>query len=40
MDYLAYKLAWWLVAAFVLGLCVGWLSCRPHDAEHGPRPDR
>ncbi|HEU0059262.1 MAG TPA: hypothetical protein VFR19_05240 [Hyphomicrobiaceae bacterium] len=40
MDYLAYKLVWWLLAAFVLGLCVGWLSCRPHDAEHGPRPDR
>ena len=25
MDYLAYKLAWWLLAAFALGVCVGWL---------------
>jgi hypothetical protein len=39
MDYLAYKLVWWLLAAFALGVCVGWLSCRPHDAEHEPRPD-
>jgi hypothetical protein len=27
MDYLAYKLAWWLLAAFVIGLVIGWLSC-------------
>jgi hypothetical protein len=27
MEYLAYKLFWWLVAAFAIGLAVGWLSC-------------
>lgn len=27
MDYLLYKLSWWLVAAFALGLVIGWLSC-------------
>jgi hypothetical protein len=27
MDYLAYKLMWWLAGAFVLGLVVGWVSC-------------
>jgi len=38
MDYLAYKLAWWLLAAFALGLGVGWLSCqRPHDPGSEPR---
>lgn len=38
MDYLAYQLAWWLLAAFVLGLCVGWLSCgRPQGADDGPQ---
>jgi hypothetical protein len=26
MDYLAYKLIWWLVAAFAVGLVIGWLS--------------
>jgi hypothetical protein len=39
MDYLAYKLAWWLLAAFALGVAVGWLSCRPHSAEDAPRSD-
>jgi len=34
MDYLVYKLAWWLVAAFVIGLAIGWVSCS------GPRGDR
>lgn len=29
MDYLIVKLAWFLVAAFVLGGVVGWLSCGP-----------
>jgi uncharacterized membrane protein YciS (DUF1049 family) len=27
MDYLVYKLSWWLVAAFAIGLVIGWLSC-------------
>lgn len=27
MDYLALKLIWYLVAAFAIGLFVGWLSC-------------
>ena len=27
MEYLAYKLIWWLVAAFGVGLVIGWLSC-------------
>jgi hypothetical protein len=27
MDYLAYKLMWWLLAALALGFAVGWLSC-------------
>jgi hypothetical protein len=27
MDYLAYNLAWWLLAAFAIGLVIGWLSC-------------
>lgn len=37
MDYLVYKLAWWLLGAFGIGVCVGWLSCgRPRDADGGP----
>jgi uncharacterized membrane protein YciS (DUF1049 family) len=33
MEYLVYKLAWWLAAAFAIGLVVGWISCsrRQHD---------
>jgi uncharacterized membrane protein YciS (DUF1049 family) len=32
MDYLAYKLVWWVVVAFAIGLVIGWLSCgRPSD---------
>jgi hypothetical protein len=27
MDYLAYQLSVWLLAAFALGLIVGWVSC-------------
>jgi uncharacterized membrane protein YciS (DUF1049 family) len=27
MDYLAYKLVWWVVVAFAIGLVIGWLSC-------------
>jgi hypothetical protein len=26
MEYLIYKLAWWLAAAFAVGLITGWLS--------------
>jgi hypothetical protein len=31
MDYLFYKLAWWLLAAFATGLIIGWLSCSRSD---------
>lgn len=27
MEYLVVKLFWYLVAAFVIGLVVGWISC-------------
>lgn len=27
MDYLAYKLIWYLIIAFGVGLFVGWVSC-------------
>jgi hypothetical protein len=27
MDYLVFKLIWWLLLAFAIGLIVGWLSC-------------
>ena len=27
MDYLAFKLIWWLGLALALGFVVGWLSC-------------
>jgi hypothetical protein len=27
MEYLVYKLSWWLVAAFAVGLVAGWVSC-------------
>lgn len=34
MEYLVYKLAWWLVAAFAIGLVIGWVSCsRPKSDE-------
>lgn len=29
MDYLAYKLAYYLFLAFLVGLGVGWISCSP-----------
>lgn len=35
MDYLAAKLIWWLLAAFVLGLVVGWLSCSRTENKNG-----
>lgn len=31
MDYLIYKLAWYLVAAFAIGLIVGWMSYGPAE---------
>ena len=31
MDYLAYKLIYWLLAAFVIGLVIGWMSCSRAD---------
>jgi hypothetical protein len=31
MDYLVFKLAWWLLLAFAIGLAVGWLSCSRVD---------
>jgi hypothetical protein len=27
MDYLAFRLMWWLLLAFAIGMIVGWLSC-------------
>jgi hypothetical protein len=33
MDYLAYKLIWWLVLALALGFAVGWLSCGPAKSD-------
>ncbi len=27
LDYLAFKLMWWLLGALALGFVVGWLSC-------------
>jgi hypothetical protein len=27
MDYLFVKLFWYLVAAFAIGVAVGWISC-------------
>jgi hypothetical protein len=29
MEYLVYKLSWWLLAAFAIGLVIGWISCSP-----------
>jgi hypothetical protein len=34
MDYLAYQLAWWLLAAFVIGLVIGWIACERIDNEN------
>lgn len=27
MDYLVYKLFWWLLATFAVGMFVGWFTC-------------
>jgi hypothetical protein len=29
MDYLLIKLFWYVMAAFAIGLAVGWISCGP-----------
>jgi hypothetical protein len=34
MDYLFVKLVWYVVAAFAVGLVVGWFSCgRPRKSK-------
>ena len=33
MDYLAYKLVWWLVVAFAIGLVIGWMSCSRAESD-------
>ncbi len=33
MEYLIVKLFWWLIAAFVLGLVIGWMSCSRTEAD-------
>lgn len=33
MDYLFYKLIWYVLAAFVFGLFVGWRSCSQNGDE-------
>jgi hypothetical protein len=35
MEYLLYKLFWWLLVAFAIGLAVGWMSC---SRTRGERP--
>jgi hypothetical protein len=27
MEYLLYKLFWWLLVAFAIGVVIGWMSC-------------
>ena len=27
MDFLIYKLSWWLLGALAIGFVIGWLSC-------------
>ncbi len=31
MDYLLAQLAWYIVAAFAVGLVIGWFSCGPSE---------
>ena len=33
MDYLVYKLFWWLLVAFAIGLAIGWLSCSRTESD-------
>jgi hypothetical protein len=33
MDYLAFKLVWWLLGALVFGFVVGWLSCSRSESD-------
>ena len=37
MDYLFAKLFWWIVVAFLVGLCVGWYSCGRADSDQVSR---
>ena len=31
MEYLVVKLFWYLIAAFLIGVFVGWVSCGPNN---------
>jgi hypothetical protein len=31
MEFLVHSLIWWVLAAFALGLVVGWFSCGVRD---------
>ncbi len=31
MDYLIAQLAWYIAAAFAVGLAIGWFSCGPRE---------
>jgi hypothetical protein len=33
MDYLAFKLIWWLVFALAFGFVVGWFSCSSSESD-------
>jgi hypothetical protein len=33
MEYLVVKLFWWLLAAFAVGLLIGWMSCSRTEAD-------
>jgi hypothetical protein len=35
MDYLAFKLVWWLALAVGIGMVVGWLSCGRAGGDSG-----
>jgi hypothetical protein len=37
MDYLAYRLIWWLLVAFAIGLIIGWVSCSRTTGGHADR---
>jgi len=33
MDFLVYKLLWWLLVALAIGLAIGWLSCSRAESD-------
>ena len=33
MDYLAFKLIWWLLGVLVFGFVVGWVSCTSSESD-------